>query len=68
MAECWPTMASTRSRRIEDDDNSIKLASYDPLNPEHEAIGRVYWVNSTICRICHDFPLGGSDPRVVIKK
>jgi hypothetical protein len=23
--------------------------SYDPLNPEHEAIGRVPWVNSTIC-------------------
>jgi hypothetical protein len=23
--------------------------SYDPLNPEHEAIGRVHWVKSTIC-------------------
>jgi hypothetical protein len=22
---------------------------YDPLNPEHEATGRVLWVNSTIC-------------------
>jgi hypothetical protein len=26
-----------------------ELSSYDPLNPEHEAIGRVLWVNSTIC-------------------
>jgi hypothetical protein len=22
--------------------------SYDPLNPEHEAIGQVHWVKSTI--------------------
>jgi hypothetical protein len=39
-----------------------KIASYDPLNPEHEATGQVSWVNSTICGICHDFPLGGFDP------
>jgi hypothetical protein len=26
-----------------------ELLSYDPLNPEHEATGRVLWVNSTIC-------------------
>jgi hypothetical protein len=25
------------------------FSSYDPLNPEHEAIGRVHWVKSTIC-------------------
>jgi hypothetical protein len=23
--------------------------SCDPLNPEHEAIGQVHWVKSTIC-------------------
>jgi hypothetical protein len=23
--------------------------SYDPLNPEYEAIGRVHWVKSTVC-------------------
>jgi hypothetical protein len=40
---------------------------FDPLNPEHEAIGRVSWVNSMICRIYLDFPLGGFNPRVVIK-
>jgi hypothetical protein len=42
-------------------------ASYDPLNPKHEATGRVPWVNSTICVIYHYIPLGGSDPRVVWK-
>jgi ribonuclease HI len=26
-----------------------ELSSHDPLNPEHEATGRVLWVNSTIC-------------------
>jgi hypothetical protein len=25
------------------------FSSYDPLNPEHKAIGRVPWVNSIIC-------------------
>jgi hypothetical protein len=25
------------------------FSSYDPLNPEHEAIGRVHWVKLTIC-------------------
>jgi hypothetical protein len=24
--------------------------SYDPLNPEHEAIGRVHWVKLTMCK------------------
>jgi hypothetical protein len=45
-----------------------KTLSYDPLNPKHEATGRVLWVNSTMCIICHYFPLGGSDPRVVWNK
>jgi hypothetical protein len=39
----------------------------DPLDPEHEAIGRVFWVKlDNICTISL-FPLGGSDPRVVWK-
>jgi hypothetical protein len=26
------------------------FSSYDPLDPEHEAIGLVHWVQSTICK------------------
>jgi hypothetical protein len=40
----------------------------DLLNPEHEAIGGVPWVNSTIRVHILFFPLGGSDPRVVRNK
>jgi hypothetical protein len=40
-------------------------SSSDLLNPEHEAIGRVPWDNSTVCVNILFFPLGGSDPRVV---
>jgi hypothetical protein len=29
----------------------MKTLSYDPLNSEHEATGRVFWVNSAVC-IC----------------
>jgi hypothetical protein len=39
--------------------------SSDLPNPEHEATGRVPWVNSTICVNILFFPLGGLDPRVV---
>jgi hypothetical protein len=43
-------------------------SSSDLLNLEHEAIGRVPWVNSTIRVNILVFPLGGSDPRVVRSK
>jgi hypothetical protein len=48
----------------EDKERTIENTSYDPPHPEHEATGRVPWVNSTKY-ICYYFPLGGSDPRVV---
>jgi hypothetical protein len=35
-----------------------KLSSYDPLNPEHEATGRVLWVISTICMSIFSFHSG----------
>jgi hypothetical protein len=44
--------------------HKISLSS-DLLNPEHKAIGRVPWVNSTIYVNISFFPLGGLDPRVV---
>jgi hypothetical protein len=43
-------------------------SSSDLPNPEHEAIGRVPWVNSTIRVNILFFPLGGSDPRVIQNK
>jgi hypothetical protein len=39
-----------------------ELSSYDPLNPEHEAIGRVLWANSTICIACFYFSTRGLWP------
>jgi hypothetical protein len=39
-------------------------AGYDPLNPEHEATGRVLWVNSTKC-ISILLSTRGLSPRVV---
>jgi hypothetical protein len=36
------------------------FSSYDPLNPEHEAIGRGHWVKSTICVKYLTLQLGAS--------
>jgi hypothetical protein len=36
-----------------------KTLSYDPLNPAHEATGRVSWVNSTICTCISTFSARG---------
>jgi hypothetical protein len=53
--ECGATMTILRIgelRRL----RSFFL-SYDPLDPEHEAIGQVHWVKLTIC--VNIFTLGG---------
>jgi hypothetical protein len=43
--ECGATMAVLRIEGVW----RQELSSYDPLNPEDEATGRVLWVNLTIC-------------------
>jgi hypothetical protein len=40
----------------------------NPLNPEHEAIGRVPWVELDNLYQYFTSPLGGFNPRVVRKK
>jgi hypothetical protein len=63
--ECRATMAVLRVEGVWQQE----LSSHDPLNPEHEATGRVLWVNLTICMsILLFFSPGGSDPRVVQNK
>jgi hypothetical protein len=60
--ECRATTTILRIRRHK----AIKDSSRSDLpNPEDEAIGRVPWINSTICVNILFFPLGGLDPRVV---
>jgi hypothetical protein len=41
--------ATTAVLRVGDIKATKIFLSYDPLDPEHEAIGRVPWVNSTKC-------------------
>jgi hypothetical protein len=41
--------AITAVLRVEDIRQQRVFRVNNPMNPEHEAIGRVPWVNSTIC-------------------
>jgi hypothetical protein len=43
-----------------------KTLSCDPLNPEHEAIGQVSWVDYTTCKYALAFSARGLRLRVII--